>query len=124
MKTLLYIFIGGGLGSVFRYLISSFSHFQKTLFPWPTLIANTIGCLLIGLLWGWATKQQLLRSDAYFFAAVGFCGGLTTFSTLSLEGIQLLKPGNHLLFFMYLISSFAGGLLCIMIGHYTIKSFF
>jgi len=98
MKTLLLVFLGGGAGSAFRFLISKFFYINKGSFPWSTLLANYIGCLLIGLMVGWALKNDSFRSDLYFFTAVGFCGGLTTFSTFSLE--------KHVLFALWRLPQF------------------
>lgn len=123
MKTWLFIFLGGGLGSLFRYLISKLIPFTKTGFPWPTLIANFIGCLLIGLLLGWALKTQSMRSDFYLFAAVGFCGGLTTFSTFSLENMAFLRSGDYLSFMLYTLLSLVGGLFFVVSGNLIFKYF-
>jgi len=74
MKTVLLIFLGGGIGSVFRYLTTKLIPIAKGAFPWPTLIVNLLGCLLIGLFIGWSLKTNSLRSNHYFFIAVGFFG--------------------------------------------------
>lgn len=91
MKNLLIVFFGGGVGSIIRYVISqTFAH-PKYSFPWPTLVANFLGCLIIGILLGLAIRNDSARSELYLFAVVGFCGGLTTFSTFSAESLHLIK---------------------------------
>ena len=123
MKIGFYIFLGGGLGSLLRYLVSKLIPLTKTGYPWPTLIANFLGCLIIGFLLGWALKNQSLRSDFYFFAAIGFCGGLTTFSTFSLENMAFLRSGDYLNFIRYVLLSVIGGLLFVVSGNLIYKFF-
>lgn len=121
MKIGLYIFLGGGFGSLFRYLIAKFIPLTKAGLPWPTLIANFIGCLLIGFLLGWGLKNQSLRSDFYLFTAVGFCGGLTTFSTFSLENMAFLRSGDYFNFILYTVLSIIGGLFFVISGNMIFK---
>ena len=121
MKSLVYVFLGGGLGSLFRFLLSKFITTSKNGFPWSTLFANFIGCLLIGILLGWAIKNNNLRSDLYLLLAVGFCGGLTTFSTLSLEGLSFLKAGDYTSFISYVVASVVGGIAFVALGHYLFR---
>jgi len=122
MKNLIIIFLGGGLGSIARYLISNFIGIPRSNFPWPTLLANYLGCFLIGLLLGWTLKYDTARSNLYLFAGIGFCGGLTTFSTFSAESLHLLKSGQTLSFFTYALLSVAGGLGAVALGHFAFKS--
>ena len=121
MKALLLIFLGGGLGSAFRFLISKLFYINKEGFPWATLVANFIGCLLIGFLVGWALKNESFRSDVYLFCIIGFCGGLTTFSTFSMENMFFLRSGDCLSFIGYTLLSVVGGLVFVFAGHSLYK---
>ena len=121
MRGFILIFIGGGLGSVFRFLISKYLEISKGSFPWATLIANFIGCFLIGLLLGWGLKNQNFRSDIFLFTTIGFCGGLTTFSAFSMENMLFLKSGDYFSFIAYSLLSLIGGILFVGLGHLLFK---
>ncbi len=121
MRGFILIFIGGGLGSVFRFLISKYLEISKGSFPWATLIANFIGCFLIGLLLGWGLKNQNFRSEIFLFTTIGFCGGLTTFSSLSMENMLFLKSGDYFSFIAYSLLSLIGGILFVGLGHLLFK---
>lgn len=96
MRTILLIALGGGLGSVFRYLTSQFINKHSQLFfPYATFITNVLGCFLIGFILGVLEKNSVTNPDLKFFLVTGFCGGYTTFSTFSNENISLLQS-NHI----------------------------
>ena len=92
---ILLTFIGCALGGVFRYLGTLWiTRFFGEGFPWGTLVVNAVGSFLLGLVLGsgLVAKDIWLSSDgAYVFAALGFCGGLTTFSTFSLQTFSLVS---------------------------------
>ena len=104
VKQLLIVFIGGGLGSVFRFVLTKISILNYSKFPAPTLISNVIGCFILGLVLGYAIKNNHLNSPQTLLLATGFCGGLTTFSTFAYENISLIKSGDisQLLFYTFL----------------------
>lgn len=117
IKNIILVLLGGGIGSVFRYLLSSFfAKNDATQFPWATFIANSIGCLLIGFLFGYIQKNNLQNETLKLLLITGFCGGFTTFSTFSLENIQFIQNQNYNLALIYTSTSILIGFLAVIIG--------
>lgn len=117
MYELLYVFIGGGAGSLCRYTLGQWlPRPSQEAFPWSTLVANLIGCLLIGLLWGYLERRQ--TGWMQLMLITGFCGGFTTFSTFSHETLTLLRQGQHSLAFLYLFVSLVAGIGCTACGYF------
>lgn len=89
----LIIFLGCALGGLCRYLgMTLVTRLLGERFPWGTLLVNAVGSFLLGLTLGSgivAGEAWLSFDGAYAFAAIGFCGGLTTFSTFSLQTFSL-----------------------------------
>lgn len=112
MKTLLLIGLGGFFGSIARYLGSLYGNrlFPTEGFPVGTFLVNILGCFLIGLIYGISEKQGWLTPEMRYFAATGFCGGFTTFSTFSHESFTLLNNGQHTHFFLYITLSVVLGI--------------
>ncbi|MAU72122.1 MAG: fluoride efflux transporter CrcB [Pseudozobellia sp.] len=121
MKQLLLVFLGGGTGSLFRYLISkSFNGYFQHFFL-GTFIVNIIGCLLIGLILGYSSKGNFISENQLLLLATGFCGGFTTFSTFAFEKHSLLSSGELLHFVIYTGSSILVGLAAVAIGLWISK---
>ena len=123
MKELLYIFLGGGLGSVLRYLIHLLINGRGAVqgFPWSTFTINIAGSLLIGIFYTLSSRFNL-SNEARLFLTVGLCGGFTTFSTFSNESLFLFKEGLYGTFALYVILSIVLGILAVLAGiHFTSK---
>jgi CrcB protein len=121
MKAILMVFLGGGLGSVCRYLAGRWLNQPNSLIPWGTFVVNITGSLIIGLVLGYAIQRSSMTSNTVVFLVAGFCGGFTTFSAFSFEGLQLLKSGQFGSFIIYTLGSIIIGLLFVWIGYSSIK---
>ncbi len=120
LKELLLVGAGSFLGGAGRYLVSCILR-SSAGFPWGTFTVNVLGCLLIGLLWGWSVRSLQTSSPLMLFLSVGFCGGFTTFSTFSKEGLALLQSGSYGLYAFYVLTSIALGLLAVLVGFSATK---
>ena len=117
MKQLILVFLGGGIGTVLRFIISKLIPHNDSGFPWSTFSANLIGCFIIGLISGYFFKTSSSnQSDIILFATVGICGGFTTFSTFAYENLNFLKSGDYLFFITYTLGSFILGILMVYFG--------
>lgn len=121
MKQLLLVFIGGGTGSVLRFIIGKFLNNSENGIPYGTFTANILGSLLIGIILGLAAKNETLTQNHTLLLATGFCGGFTTFSTFAYENHIFLKSGDFTSFAFYTIVSFIVGFLAVFAGIYLIK---
>ncbi|MGB1230797.1 MAG: fluoride efflux transporter CrcB [Winogradskyella sp.] len=122
MKQLLLVFIGGGFGSVLRFIIGKWLNNSENGIPYGTFTANVLGSLLIGIILGIAAKNETLSSNQTLLLATGFCGGFTTFSTFAYENHILLKSGDFASFALYTIVSFVIGFLAVFFGMYLVKA--
>ena len=120
MITYLWIAIGGALGSIARYGCSSLAaNWVGETFPWGTLIVNVSGSLVIGF---FATLtgpdgRLLVSSDARQFVMVGICGGYTTFSSFSLQTLNLVRDGDMLAAGGNIVGSVVLCLVAVWLGH-------
>lgn len=114
MLNVMYIFVGGGLGSLCRYYLS-ISLNQDGGYPVGTLLANLAACLVLGVL----IQLQVRHGDAIpmLLLGTGFCGGFSTFSTFSAETLSMLQTGDSARAFAYVAASLLLGLACVWIGY-------
>ncbi|WP_297818580.1 fluoride efflux transporter CrcB [uncultured Lactobacillus sp.] len=113
MITLLYVGIGASLGAAVRYAITNFGkkHWSH-IFPFATMLINLSGALLLGFLFA-----RQVSPIIYAFLGTGILGGYTTFSTLNVELAGQIRDRQYTRFFLYLLTSYAGGLVFVYCGY-------
>jgi CrcB protein len=115
MPPVFLVFVGGGLGSVCRWglgIVLQPLHFR---FPWATLAANGLACLVLGVVLGFQLGGHL-PEQRRLLLATGFCGGFSTFSTFTAESWQLLQSGQHFAAFANVAGNLAVCLACLLLG--------
>lgn len=117
MKALIYIFFGGGIGSVLRYGIQLLlkERIVPYHFPWETLTVNIVGSFLIGLFYALSARFNL-SVETRLLLTTGLCGGFTTFSTFSNDSLQLFRNEFYGSFAIYVVVSITAGLLAVIAG--------
>lgn len=123
MKQLALVFLGGGLGSSLRFILSKYLNDYENGVPFGTLAANILGSFFIGIILGLALKNNSLSQNTVLFLATGFCGGFTTFSTFAYENHLFLKAGDFMSFALYTIGSFVVGFAMVFLGMWLMKFF-
>ncbi len=125
MKIWALVFIGGGIGSLCRYLLSKW--LQETFisaFPYGTFVVNLTGCFLIGFLVFYFAEARLGPESMArrIFLVTGLCGGYTTFSSFSIENVQLIQNQQVLTFLAYTFASLVLGFLATFCGILVAKA--
>lgn len=123
MKQLFLVFLGGGLGSCFRFIMGRLFNPLVPYFYLGTFLVNILGCLLIGIVLGLTFKQSLLSQNQALILATGFCGGFTTFSAFAYECQTLFRNGEFLYAALYIGSSVVVGILAVLLGLWLVRSF-
>ena len=114
MKYLLFIALGGASGAVARYLLAGWAHrLWEGHFPVGTLLVNLLGSFTIGVVYVLLVEKQLIHQDWRGVLMVGFLGAFTTFSTFSLETINLVEAGHLAHAVSYMLAS---AVLCVVVA--------
>ena len=117
----LFVALGGAFGAMARFALNVFLQ-RDVEFPWGTLSANLIGCLVMGVLaqliasTAWFNEAGIIPDQYRLLFAVGFCGSFTTLSTLVLELNTMIQKNELFYSFSYLVSTLVGGFACFYLG--------
>lgn len=123
MESIFFVALGGGAGSVARYLVSIWAAGRLGAdFPYGTLIVNVVGCYIIGLFMVLATERMVLPNYWRLLVASGFLGGLTTFSSFSYETLKLVQDGAWPEAGVNIASNLVVGLLATWLGIATARA--
>ena len=118
IRNIIAVGAGSFIGGIARYLVSLAMKGISKGFPWATLLVNLLGCLIIGLLWGFLSRNASESTSWGLFLTVGLCGGFTTFSTFSKEALTMLQTGQIWGFASYIALSILAGIALVAIGYY------
>lgn len=121
--TILWVALGGALGSAARYLVNVWSgRFFGTDFPWHTLTVNVIGCFVMGLLVELMALKLNAGNDVRAFLTTGILGGFTTFSAFALDFALLVERKATGLAAVYAVGSVGLSLLAVFAGLYAVRA--
>jgi len=122
MQNILYIALGGIIGTICRYAVSGASlYLSNSSFPLGTFIVNITGSFIIGFLWVVISPENIspqIRNMIF----IGLLGSFTTFSSYALESLKLAQSGNYALALVYIIGSNVIGLLLVFLGYSLAKA--
>ena len=121
LKSIIWVFFGGGIGSLFRFIVTKYSNKNLISFPIGTSISNLVGCFIIGLLIAYYDRNDIPKKDTFLFVSVGICGGLTTFSTFILDVFHMIRNENFQTFLYYFSVNFILGFFFICLGFLILK---
>ena len=121
-KHILLVGLGGAVGSIARYICQKYlNNAFPDAFPMGTFLVNISGCLAIGMLYGLTANYAIFTNELRLLLMAGFCGGFTTFSAYTLEGLALIEQQRYTTFFLYFTGSVVLGLAATFLGALVTK---
>ncbi|OBF17194.1 camphor resistance protein CrcB [Mycobacterium kubicae] len=115
------IFAGGAVGALTRAALATLFVPDPARWPWPTFIVNIVGAFLVGYFTTRLLERLPLSSYRRPLLGTGFCGGLTTFSTMQVETVEMLEHGHWALATAYTVVSIAVGLLAVHLASALVR---
>jgi CrcB protein len=112
IRTIAAVFLGGAAGTVARAALATAAVPDPGRWPWPTFAANILGTILLGFLGTRLATSDLRRP----LLGTGFCGGLTTFSTVQVETLLMLEHRHYLLAASYTVAGIVIGLAAVYLA--------
>jgi fluoride exporter len=124
-RILLLVGSGSFAGGISRYLLQQFiqARFPSSI-PLGTLVVNILGCLIIGIIFGFGEKGNMLTPEMRLLLATGFCGGFTTFSSFAYENVALVQASEYFYTIGYILLSVVLGFIAVYVGLLLVKLFF
>jgi len=120
VQNIFLVFLGGGLGSVLRFLLSKWLNPLFTTAFLGTFSVNIMGSLLIGFFIAYE-QEAIFKKPIALFLITGFCGGFTTFSAFTAENLQLIKSNQYFQAVTYISGSIIVGIFAVVLGFYLAK---
>jgi CrcB protein len=117
MGTVVAIALGGALGAVGRYALSSqITHWIGPGFPWGILLVNLVGCFVMGVIAELGALSLNLSPEMRAFLTTGILGGFTTFSAFALDSAVMIERGDWGATVLYVSASVLGSILALFAG--------
>jgi len=122
MLNILYVGLGGFIGSILRYLVFlSSNHLLGSNLPYSTIIVNIIGSFFIGFLYHFFNNYIFISESTKLLLTVGFLGGFTTFSTFSIDAFILYQNYGKFFAVSYIILSVVLSLFALLLGMFVLR---
>lgn len=121
------LLVGGGsfAGGICRYLMQQFIQARyPSSIPLGTLTVNILGCFIIGIIFGFGEKGNVLSPEMRLLLATGFCGGFTTFSSFAYENVALVQSSEYYYTIGYIVLSVVLGFIAVYLGLILVKLIF
>ena len=116
MKLVLYLAVGGMIGTLARYALGGLLQPSSGSFPWGTLFVNLLGAFALGFLMRYLLGTTTVGPELRAALTIGFCGSFTTMSTFSYETVTLMTDGEYWRAGFYMAGSIGGTVLAVMAG--------